>query len=212
MVQGYKIFYGDRIVFLTSKITKSFEKNDGLFYKFSEKDELSSVIRAFENYPGIKALYISHDDVEALFDLVKLNYTIVEAAGGVVKRADGKMLAIYRRGKWDLPKGKVEKGEFYKHTAIREVKEECGLKNIEAGKKFVDTWHVYPEKGKNILKRTMWYEMVLLEDEQPVVQTSEDITDYIWFDYQSVKDIMKNTYESLKDIFIMQINSNNQNL
>jgi 8-oxo-dGTP pyrophosphatase MutT (NUDIX family) len=210
MIQGYKIFYGDRVVFLMSKNTKSFEKNDGLFYKFRDKDELFEILKTFENYSKTKILFVLHDDVEALLDLVKSNYKIVEAAGGIVKRSDGKMLAIFRRGKWDLPKGKVEKGEFYKQTALREVTEETGLKNIEAGKKFADTWHVYSENGKSILKRTVWFDMQLLADEQPVVQESEDITDYLWFDYQSVKDIMKNTYESLRDIFLSQINPNNQ--
>jgi 8-oxo-dGTP pyrophosphatase MutT (NUDIX family) len=210
MIQGYKVFFDDRVVFLTSKITKSFEKNDGLFYKFREKDELLEILKAFENYPKIKMLFILYDDVDALLEMVKACYTIVEAAGGVVRRPDGKMLAIYRRGKWDLPKGKVEKGEFYKQTALREVKEECGLQNIEAGKKFADTYHVYSEKGRSIFKRTVWYEMQLLTEEQPVVQESEDITDYLWFDYLTVKDIMKNTYESLKEIYLIQINPTNQ--
>jgi 8-oxo-dGTP pyrophosphatase MutT (NUDIX family) len=211
MMQGYKIYFGDRIVFLTSKITKTFEKNDGLFYKYRGKDELEEVLRAFENSPNIGSLYIFHTDEEVLLELVKSCYVIVEAAGGVVKRSDGKQLAIFRRGKWDLPKGKVEKGEFYKQTALREVEEECGIHNIEAGKKFTDTYHIYSEKGKTILKRTVWYEMILTGDEPVVVQTSEDITDYVWFDYKSVKDIMKNTFESLKDIFILTINPNVNN-
>lgn len=194
---------------MTSKITKSFEKNDGLFYKYCDKEELFEVINAFESFSKNKVLYILHDNDDELFDMVKSLYTIQEAAGGVVKRADGKMLAIFRRGKWDLPKGKVEKGEFYKQTAIREVQEECGLKNLELGKKLSETYHVYTEKGKKILKRTVWFEMTLVGDETPVVQTEEDITDFVWFDYQGVRDIMKNTYESLKDIFISIINSGN---
>jgi len=193
---------------LTSKITKSFEKNDGLFYKYGGKEELAEVLKAFENYPKISVLHILHDNEDVLLELVKTFYIVIEAAGGVVKRKDGKQLAIFRRGKWDLPKGKVEKGEFYKQTALREVSEECGLRSIEAGKKFSDTFHVYSENGKSFLKRTVWYEMNLTAEEPVVVQESEDITDYIWFDYNSVKDIMKNTFESLKDIFILTINTN----
>ena len=115
------------------------------------------------------------------------------------------MLAIFRRGKWDLPKGKVEKGEFYKQTALREVQEECGLSRIELGQRLPDTYHTYSENGKNILKRTVWYEMLLTGEEVPVPQTEEDITDFMWFDYQSVSEIMKNTYESLKDTIIALI-------
>lgn len=206
-MQGYKIFFGDRVVFLTSKITKTFEKNDGLFYKYREKEELAEVLKVFESSSKLSSLYILHTNEDALLEIVKSCYTIIEAAGGVVKRKDGKQLAIFRRGKWDLPKGKVEKGEFYKQTALREVEEECGIHSIEAGKKYSDTYHVYSEKGKSVLKRTVWFEMKLTADEPVVVQTSEDITDYIWFDFYNVKDIMKNTFESLKDIFILTVNS-----
>ena len=191
---------------MTSKISKSFDKNDGLFYKYGEKDELIELLSIFQHLAKIKTLYILHDNVDNLFDEIKTSFKIVEAAGGIVKRKDGMMLAIFRRGKWDLPKGKVEKGEFYKQTALREVKEECGLNDLEIGNKLMDTYHVYAENDKLILKRTVWYDMILKGEEEPTVQTAEDITDFMWFDYNSVKEIMKNTYESLKDIFITIIN------
>jgi 8-oxo-dGTP pyrophosphatase MutT (NUDIX family) len=205
MPQEYKIFYNDRVVILTSKITKTFEKNEGLFYKYQKKEELVEILNAFVDFIHHKTLYVLHDSPDDLLKEIKTGFTIVEAAGGVVKRKDGKLLAIFRRGKWDLPKGKVEKGEFYKQTALREVQEECGLTHIEVGKSLSDTYHVYTEKGKNILKRTLWFEMLLTDNEEPVPQTEEDITDFMWFDYQSVSEIMKNTYESLKETIITQI-------
>ncbi len=205
MPQEYKIFYNDRVVILTSKITKSFEKNEGLFYKYQKKEELAELLNAFGNFTHQQTLYILHDNTDELLEKVKASFTIVEAAGGLIKRNDGKLLAIFRRGKWDLPKGKVEKGEFYKQTALREVQEECGLTQLEVGKRLFDTYHVYSEKGKNILKRTIWYEMLLTANEEPVPQTEEDITEIRWFDYQSVSEIMKNTYESLKDTIIASV-------
>lgn len=206
MLQGYKIFYDNRFIILTGKITKSFEKNDGLFLKYSKKNELEEMLRAFEQFKHINSCYIFSDNEEDLLEVTKSCYTIVEAAGGVVKRNDGKMLAIFRQGKWDLPKGKIEKGEFYKQAALREVQEECGLEKIEVGAKICDTYHVYPHKDNMVLKRTVWYEMKLQSNEVPILQASEGITDFMWFDYNSAAEIMKNTYESLKDIFIIQIN------
>ena len=203
MNQNNKIYFNDRTVILSAKITKSFEKNDGLFYKYQKKEELSELLDVFENLNEIKTLYILHENEDQLFEIIKSCFTIVEAAGGVVRRNDGRILAIFRRGKWDLPKGKVEKGEFYKQTAIREVQEECGLTQLELGKKLTETYHVYYENDKKILKRTIWYEMQLLTDENPVLQTEEGITDYKWLDYNNISDIMKNTYESLKDIFTL---------
>ena len=205
MPQEYKIFYNDRVVILTSKITKTFEKNEGLFYKYQKKEDLVEILNAFANFTHHQTLYVLHDNTDELFKEVKKGFAIVEAAGGVVRRKDGKLLAIFRRGKWDLPKGKVEKGEFYKQTALREVQEECGLSKIEIGKRLEDTYHTYSEKGRTILKRTIWYEMLLTDDEETVPQTEEDITEVKWFDYQSVGDIMKNTYESLKDTIIALI-------
>jgi 8-oxo-dGTP pyrophosphatase MutT (NUDIX family) len=202
MPQEYKIFYNDRVVILTSKITKTFEKNEGLFYKYQKKEELIEILSAFSGFTHHKTLYVLDDSPDELMKEIKTGFTIVEAAGGAVRRKDGKLLAIFRRGKWDLPKGKVEKGEFYKQTALREVKEECGLTHIEVGKSLSDTYHVYNENGKNILKRTLWFEMMLTDNEEPVPQAEEDITEVRWFDYQSMPEIMKNTYESLKETII----------
>ncbi len=202
MIQGYKIFFNQRAVILSNKITKSFEKNDGLFYKYQNKEELAELLILFENLREIKTLYILHENVDQLFETIKTCFNIIEAAGGVVRRMDGKILSIYRRGKWDLPKGKVEKGEFYKQAALREVQEECGLKQLEVGKKIIETYHVYHTHDKSILKRTVWYEMKSTDDELPVLQIEEGITDFKWIDYHNLGEIMKNTHESLKDLFI----------
>ena len=202
MQQNYKIYYNDRVVVLSNKISKSFKKDNGLFYKYQTKEELFELLNAFENFLHIETLYVQHDDLDELLEKIKSCFTFIEAAGGVVRDKKGKILAIFRRGKWDLPKGKVEKGEFYKQTALREVQEECGLKRIEAGKHLFDTYHIYTEKGTKILKRTIWYDMLLTGDEEPVPQVSEDITEIRWIDYNSVGEVMKNTYASLKDIFM----------
>lgn len=205
MALEYKIFYDDRFVVLTDKITKSFEKNEGLFYKYQKKEELIELLDAFARFNHHQSLYVLHTSPDEILNIVKSFFTVVEAAGGIVRRKDGKLLAIFRRGKWDLPKGKVEKGEFYKQTALREVQEECGLKNIDVKKSLADTYHTYSEGDKKILKRTVWFEMYLHGDEQPVVQTEEGITDYMWFDYQTVSEVMKNTFESLKETIITTI-------
>jgi 8-oxo-dGTP pyrophosphatase MutT (NUDIX family) len=202
MPQEYKIFFNDRVVYLTGKITKSFEKNEGLFFKYSQKEQLAEMLDAFGRFSSIRSLYVFSDDEEKTLEQIKSCYKIVEAAGGVIRNADGKLLVIFRRGKWDLPKGKIEKGEFYSQAALREVQEETGLTKIELGKHLFDTYHVYTEKGQQILKRTIWYNMTLTADEKLVPQQEEDITEVRWIDYQGVGEVMKNTFESLKDIFM----------
>src|SRR5436190_10418844 len=86
-------------------------------------------------------------------------FTIVQAAGGLVKNNSDEYLFIFRRGKWDLPKGKADKNETPQQTALREVQEECGLNDLEIVSGLPATYHSYPEKQKNILKHTYWFLM-----------------------------------------------------
>ena len=200
-LQGYKIYYNNRLIILSNRIPKTFEKDSGLFYKYQDKVELLEIINAFEKFLHIQTLYIQHESEDELLEKVKSFYTVIEAAGGIVYNNNKQVLLIFRKGKWDLPKGKVEKGEFYKQTALREVQEECGLQQLETGNHLFDTYHVYVQDNEKILKRTIWYEMVLKSDEVPVPQTSEDITEVKWFDYDNLGEVMKNTYASLKEMF-----------
>ena len=47
----------------------------------------------------------------------------IKTAGGIVIR-DDKILFIYKNGRWDLPKGKLEKGNSSRETAVIEISEE----------------------------------------------------------------------------------------
>lgn len=106
-------------------------------------------------------------------------FTVVAAAGGLVKNANDEYLFIFRRGRWDLPKGKADAGETAEETALREVEEECGLNSLRIIKELPSTYHSFPEKGKNILKHTRWF---LMETKQTKVtlQAEEDIEDHTW--------------------------------
>ena len=87
----------------------------------------------------------------------KKKFPIVEAAGGLVKRTDNKLLFIFRNNKWDLPKGGVEKKELIIDAAKREVTEETGVADIIVEKKISETYHIF-KKGKIFrLKKTYWF-------------------------------------------------------
>ncbi|MEM6697371.1 MAG: NUDIX domain-containing protein [Bacteroidota bacterium] len=112
-------------------------------------------------------------DFESLFQ-------VIEAAGGLVFNPEGKALVIYRRDFWDLPKGKIDKGEGKKEAAVREVKEETGLKNVDLEDFICETNHVYKDKKKRrCIKRTYWYKM-RTKDEKLTPQTEEDIEVAKW--------------------------------
>jgi 8-oxo-dGTP pyrophosphatase MutT (NUDIX family) len=106
-------------------------------------------------------------------------YSTVEAAGGLVFDTGGRLLVFFRRGWWDLPKGKVDPGETPEQAAVREVMEETGLINPVPGDFFAHTWHTYKEGGTSVLKRTWWYRMHTTDD-HTAPQAEEGITEIRW--------------------------------
>lgn len=128
--------------------------------------------------------------------------TVIEAAGGLVKNGKKDFLFIFRNGKWDLPKGKLEKGEKPKEGAVREVEEECGIAIDKCGKKIVNTYHVYTVKGEVVLKKTYWYKMKYKGKGKLVPQIEEGITDVRWMGKNDIKLVAGNTFPSIMDVLL----------
>ena len=129
-----------------------------------------------------------------------LPYKVIEAAGGLVKNKKGEYLFIFRNGKWDLPKGKIEKGEGIKSAGIREVEEECGITKLKIVKELESTYHIYHQDEKAILKRTYWFEMLCEDESKLVPQTEEGITDVKWLSKKDLQQVNDNTYDSIKGV------------
>lgn len=123
-----------------------------------------------------------------------------KAAGGLVFNDNNQFLAIERLGKWDLPKGHLEKGEKWKRAAIREVEEECGIHEPTLNQKLATTWHVYTWKGKSVLKKTKWYTMEVLGNPVLTPQTEEGITQAVWMARNKLTEFKSNTWASLHDV------------
>lgn len=141
---------------------------------------------------------VSHN-VEELKEFVKSRFTVIKAAGGVVKKKD-KVLFIFRLGKWDLPKGKFDKGESPEECALREVEEECGVK-ARITRKICKTWHTYTHNRKSILKKTYWYEMDLISDVGLKAQKEEGIEEVRWLNHQDAKTALVNSYPSMRYLY-----------
>jgi len=138
-------------------------------------------------------------DIKSTNKFIKNKFNIIEAAGGLVEKND-KILMIYRLGKWDLPKGKLDKKEKRKDAAVREVEEECNIKVI-LGEKICATWHTYTQNGKGILKKTSWYAMECLDDSDMKPQQEEDIDEVRWMDGRELKPALYNSYRSVRHVF-----------
>ena len=144
----------------------------------------------------------TEDNSQEVDDLKKFaeKYTIVQAAGGVVTNDEAKILLIYRRGKWDLPKGKAEENEPLELCANREVIEETGLNELLLRKPLVITYHTYTEKGKDILKETHWYLFDAPGKQNLAPQTEEGISKAEWIEREKVNDNKRNMYLLIRDV------------
>lgn len=159
-----------------------------------------------EHFTGFNSITIAVKDKEKTIEQVEKMYTIIKAAGGIVEK-DGAILLIHRLGKWDLPKGKLEKNERSKTAAIREILEETGVK-ASLNDKICTTWHTYSMNGKGILKRTKWYRMTCKDDLGMKPQHEEDIEHLEWMPAKKVENAMANTYSSIRFVLKQYFSDN----
>lgn len=139
-------------------------------------------------------------DSAADFEAYKSDKKIIEAAGGLVFNNQQELLMIFRRGFWDLPKGKVDKGETLDQCAVREVMEETGLQNIQLDEFLTTTYHTYQQNGDTILKPSHWFKMLSTFAETLVPQTEEDITEIKWVSKKEAEQLKELMYPTIKHL------------
>ncbi|WP_353163049.1 NUDIX domain-containing protein [Myroides odoratus] len=189
----YKVFVNDKPLFLTDKIEK---ETDFQLFLLDSVDIDKIIIKYFQN--KIDKAFLYHPDEKAMMKRLKEKIPVQKAGGGVVYNAEGKVLFIKRNGKWDLPKGGIEKYEEIADTAVREVEEETGVRELKVIKKLPKTYHIFKRNGKYRLKITSWFEMSTSYDGPLTGQAEEGIEEVIWFDKEQIKEAMSNSYENIK--------------
>lgn len=180
----YEIYINEHHFILTNEEERRnavwTEKQDLLIAKYRTKKSLFQYIDMLEKSTENKSVLIWSKDLEALKKDFFSLYKVVPAGGGVVENSKGEWLFIFRNGVWDLPKGKMEKGESIAETAVREVQEETGLQKVELGKKIIETYHTYfNRKGKRCIKHSFWYYMKT-KDQLLIPQAEEGIEKAVW--------------------------------
>lgn len=158
-------------------------------------EKLVSLLNNY-NVSELNSVTLVAVEKKAVEEKFKSLFKVVKAAGGVVFKGD-KMLLIFRRGKWDLPKGKLDDGESSRIAAVREVEEETGVK-AALEHRICTTWHTYTLNGNRILKRTKWYQMACLDDANTTPQTAEDIERLEWMDAKKTALAMTNSFSSIR--------------
>jgi ADP-ribose pyrophosphatase YjhB (NUDIX family) len=148
---------------------------------------------------NLLSLYISVENYPAIKQYLKTKFKVVKAAGGLIRKKD-RFLMIYRMKKWDLPKGKKEKNEKNKQTAVREVEEECNI-SVKLGGKICTTWHTYTMNKHSMLKKTRWYIMDCTDDSRMRPQVAEDIEETRWMSQKEVYHALEHSYKSISFVF-----------
>ena len=179
----YKIYINENILELkdADDIEKGKHPSKAMLAPYSGKKKLLlSYVDMLEKTNKFKHVILYHKKLKVLWKDFKSLFEIIEAGGGVVRNEKQEVLFIYRKGFWDLPKGKREKNEKKRVTAVREVEEETGIKNVSIHRKVIVTYHMYKlKKSKRAIKKTHWYAMSAV-NQKLVPQTKEQITKAAW--------------------------------
>jgi 8-oxo-dGTP pyrophosphatase MutT (NUDIX family) len=198
-----KIYFGNKPLFLCDTvdetITPYMHHDDAVFIDELNSHTVKSMIHEME-VDKVHAGVFLHADLEALRKAFYKKFTLVQAAGGLVENEKGELLMIFRRGKWDLPKGKLDKGETLEACAVREVEEETGLQRIQLLSPLPVTYHTYHEGSKYILKESYWYYMKVEGTQELIPQTGEGIDVVKWVNRENARDYYPESFPSVIDV------------
>jgi len=198
-----KIYFDNKPLFLCDTVDAELEPyvhhDDAVFIDELDSHTVKSMIHEMQ-LEKVHAGVFLHHDLEELKKAFFKKFKLIQAAGGLVQNERGEILMILRRGKWDLPKGKLDKGESLEECAVREVEEETGLQNIELVAPLLVTYHTYHEGTKFILKESHWYSMRVSGEQKLIPQTEEDILETRWVRPEDAKGLGKETFPSIADV------------
>ncbi|WP_262148768.1 NUDIX hydrolase [Chryseobacterium foetidum] len=190
----YKVFVNEKKLLL-SKTPENLEKTVG----YENSTTLEIALDLLQN-TSTSEMNVYGENLETIWEEFNRLFRKIEAAGGIVNNPSGEILFIKRLGKWDLPKGKMEKGESREESAIREIEEETGLRNVIL-KDFINTtYHIYVERnGDKVLKYTHWFEMFFDGEDTSKPQIEEGITEVAWKnDSLITAEVFPNTFKNIK--------------
>jgi len=198
-----KIYFDDKPLFLCDAVDETIQPfihhDDAIFIDELDTHTVKTMIHEMEQ-ASVHAGVFYHTSLEELKKAFLKKFTLIQAAGGLVQNEKNELLMIFRRGKWDLPKGKLDKGESLEDCAVREVEEETGLQNVQLVSPLTITWHTYHEGARFMLKESHWYNMKAKGEQKLVPQTSEDIHEIKWVIAKAAEKLFPECYPSVTDV------------
>ncbi len=205
-MQRYKIYINESPLILTQTSDLADEtvfERSLIHAMYGGKPKiLLNYIEVLEKNKHHEGIIIQADNLDQLWRDFKSLYYYIKAGGGLVTNSVGKILLIFRRGVWDLPKGKQDPGETLAQTALREVREETGIADLKIIEKLNNGYHCYMMSKQRTLKRTRWYLMETQNQGQLVLQKEEGIQDAAWFDPRELPKLTMPMYNNIRDVLM----------
>lgn len=194
------IYYSDKKISVGTDISEDTLNQTIVFNNQITELSLKNAIQQFLISEEGNDLFIQSDNFEKILHQIKSEFYFIEAAGGLIRKNDT-YLFIKRLGKWDLPKGKLDKDESNEKAAIRECEEECAVKELKIQNALPNSYHIYPYKKGFALKVTYWFYMTTDFDQELIPQTEENIEEVKWFTIEEITNlVLKNTYVTIKEL------------
>ena len=198
-----KIYFDNKPLFLCDDVDTSLQPylhhDDAIFIDELNTNAINSMVHEMQ-LPQIHAGIFFHPDLDKLKKAFFKKFTLIFAGGGFVQNEKGEVLMMFRRGKWDLPKGKQDKNESFEDCAVRETEEETGLRNIRLMAPLLTTYHTYHEGSRYILKETRWFTMNVSGNQLLIPQENEGISKLEWVSKESIKKYKANSFPSVEDV------------
>jgi len=198
-----KIYFNDKPLFLCNSIDEAIKpfihRDDAIFIDELDAHTVKTMIHEMQQ-AHIRTGVFYHPDLNELKKAVLKKFSVIRAAGGAVRNDFNEILMIFRRGKWDLPKGKLDLGETLEECALREVKEETGLKDVMLNSFLTVTYHTYHEGTKYVLKESHWFTMNVSGEQTLTPQIEEDISEIRWVGSHEINFYLPKAFPLITDI------------
>ena len=172
----YKVFINEKKLSINN-LPNDDEKN----ITYEDFATIEMALDILEN-SSCKSVNLYGEDPDKIWDDFHDSFTNIEAAGGIVKNDENKVLFIYRLGKW-------------------EVEEETGIQNLKLQNFIGSTYHTYRERENNaqVLKTTFWYLMKSTDNKELIPQTEEGITKVEWKSKDEIlSEVLPNTFKNIE--------------
>ena len=197
----HKIYFEKRCILICSPEDPILSDPNIVMFSLGESLDIHALVGMVEASGSLQRVCIPTPDTEVTYKAICAEFLEVNAGGGLVSNRRGDYLLISRNGLWDLPKGHQDPGEDIAVTALREVREETGIRDIMLRDLICITDHCYRRDGIWHLKHTWWYDMLYTDPTDLTPQTEEDIAKAAWVAKSSLPPYLLNTYPSIQEVF-----------